>query len=350
MTIDSNAYSLAQYAVLSNDPMVQAVTFSLLDMGSAMTDIPFVTRKSLVANGVRWEGNLPSVNWGTINSEPTVTVGTPKPYQEQAFIMRNAIDVDKFLVEDENNITDPRGAQLAAYLKGVTYDFNDKFINNAHDGATGHDNNSFVGLKSRIDNGAQYGVWSSAKIDAGGTDLSLAGMSATTANKFVEQVTQLLWTADSPNGDGVTLYMNEVLARRFATALRTMGTSGGFDITQDQFGRSVTKFRNAIIKDIGYKADQATQIIPGNGLSGSSAIGETAAGAASTGASAVYTSMYAVNYGTDHFFGWQYEPVSAKDLGLLNNGVIYRTVIDWAGGLMNANIRSIARLYDLKIA
>src|SRR6185312_2347042 len=190
------AYSMAQYAVNSNNPMVQAVTFSLLDCGTAMTDIPFVNKKSLNVNGVRWEGNLPTVNWGTLNSEPTVTIGTPKPYQEQAYIMRNTIDVDKYYVEDENTIGDPRGSQLAAYLKGVAYDFNDKFINNAHDG-TG-DGNSIVGLKSRIANGAMYGVWSSASIDAGGTDLSLAGITATTANKFIEQITQLLWTVDSP--------------------------------------------------------------------------------------------------------------------------------------------------------
>lgn len=347
MTIDSNAYSMAQYAVNSNDPMVKAITFSLLDLGTAMTDIPFVNKKSLVANGVRWEGNLPSVNWGTINSEPVTTVGTPKPYQEQAYVMRNSIDVDKVYVDDENAIMDPRGSQLAAYLKGAAYDFNDKFINNNH---TSGDANSIVGLKERIDQGALYGVWSSAKIDAGGTDLSLSGLTATTANKFIEQITQLLWTADAQDGNGIVLYMNEVMQRRFATAIRTMGTSGGFDITQDQYGRSVTKFRNAVIKDIGYKSDQATQIIGGNGLSGSSAKGELATGVTSTGSSAVYTSIYAVNYGTDHFFGWQYEPLSAHDLGLLNNGVIYRTMIDWAGGLMNTNIRSIARLYDIKIA
>src|SRR5574338_733464 len=103
---DSNALSMAQYAVLSNNPMVQAVTFSLLDMGSAMTDIPFTTKKTLIANGVRWEGNLPSVNWGAINSTPVTTLGTPKPYQEQAYIMRNAIKVDKVYVEDENAIAD----------------------------------------------------------------------------------------------------------------------------------------------------------------------------------------------------------------------------------------------------
>jgi len=332
---DANALTIAQYADLSNDPMVRAVGFSLLDMGTAMTDIPFVNRKTLIANGVRWEGNLPSVNWGSINSTPVTTTGTPKPYQEQAYVMRNAIKVDKVLVEDENAIISPRGAQLAAYLKSVAYDFNDKFINNDH--ASG-DANSFVGLRGRIDGGLQYGVWSSAKIDAGGVDLSKATMTAATANSFLEFLEQLLWTVDSPNGTGVTLYMNEVMKRRFATALRTLGTSGGFAIVRDQFDRTVEKFMDATIKDIGYKSDQATRIITNT---------ETNTGAA--GAS-TFTSIYAVNYGEDHFYGWQYEPIKANDLGLLNDGVTYSTVIDWAGGLINSNIRSIARLYDIKMS
>ena len=347
MTVSSSAYSLAQWAAMSNDPLVQAVTFSLIDQGTAMADIPFVSKKSFRVNGVRWEGNLPTVNWRALNSEPQNTIGTPVPYQEQVYIINNQIDVDKYIVEEENQIGDPRGNQVAAYMKSVAYDFNDKFINNDH---VAGDANALVGLKSRIDNGTQYGVWSKAKIDAGGVDLSLSGMTAATANKFIEMLAQLLWTCDSPQGDGITLYMNEVMQRRVDTALRTMGTTGGMQITTDQFDRTVTKYKGAIIKDIGYKADQATQIIPGNGLSGSSAVGETSAGASSTGASAVYTSIYAVNYGEDHFFGWQFEPLQAHDLGLLNNGMIYRTTVDWAGGLMNTNIRSIGRLFDIKIA
>ena len=332
---DSNALSMAQYAVLSNNPMVQAVTFSLLDMGSAMTDIPFRTKKTLIANGVRWEGNLPSVNWGAINSTPVTTLGTPKPYQEQAYIMRNAIKVDKVYVEDENQIADPRATQLAAYLRGVTYDFNDKFINNDH--ASG-DINSIVGLRARIDNGSQYGVWSSCKIDAGGVDLSKATMTAATANSFLEFLEQLLWSVDSPNGENVTLYMNEVMKRRFATALRTLGTSGGFAIVRDQFDRTVEQFMGATIKDIGYKADQATRIITNTETN-------TCAAGSST-----FTSIYADHYAEDHFSGWQYEPVNAHDLGLLNDGVTYSTVVDWAGGLMSANIRSIGRLYDIKMS
>lgn len=333
--ISTSALSMAQYAVMSNDPMVQAVTFSLLDMGTAMTDIPFVNKKTLIANGVRWTGNLPTVNWGSINSDPVTTVGTPSPYQEQAYIMRNAIDVDKVYVDDMNAIVDPRGAQLAAYLKSVAYDFNKKFILNDH---TSGDAGSFIGIKYRLDNPNTYGTWSSAKIDAGGVDLSIAGMTQATANHFIEFLDQLLWSVDSADGQGVTLYMNEVMKRRIGTALRLMGTSGGLTITKDQYDRTIETYKGAILKDIGYQADQATRIIP---------VVESSAGAQSGG---TYTSIYAVNYSADHFFGWQYEPVAAHDLGLLNNGVIYRTVIDWAGGLMNANIRSLGRLYDIKLS
>jgi hypothetical protein len=333
--ISTSAMSFAQYAVQSNDPMVQAITYSLLDMGNAMADIPFVNKKTLVANGVRWIGNLPSVNWGSINSDPVTTIGTPTPYQEQAYIMRNAIDVDKVFVEDENAIADPRATQLAAYLKGVTYDFNYKFIKNDH--VTG-DSNSFVGLRYRIDNAATYGVWSSAKIDAGGVDLSTAGLTASTANAFLEYLDQLIWSVDAPDGQGVVLYMNEVMKRRLNRALRIMGTSGGMTITQDQFNRTIESYKGARVADIGYKADQATRIITTT---------ETSAG---LDGSSTFTSIYAVNYSPDHMMGWQYEPVNANDLGLLNNGVIYRTVIDWAGGLLTTNIRSIARLYDIKLA
>lgn len=332
MPIDSSALNLAQYADLSNDPLVQAVTFSLIKSGSVLQDVPFVNKQSLKVNGVRWEGNLPSVNWASLNSEGAVTSSSPTPYQEQAFILRNYIDVDKLMVQDVNAIVDPRGALVDAFMVSAAYDVNDKFVNNDH--AAG-DANAPVGLRYRIDNGSTFGVRSGNKIDAGGVVVTSAATAAN-ANSFFEYLDQLLWSVDAPDGSGVVLYMNEAMKRRMAFLARLMGTSGGFATTQDQFGRTVEMFRGAIVRDIGYKADQSTRIIT---------VTETAAGAA--GASN-FTSIYAVNYGLDHFFGWQFAPLQARDLGLLNNGVIYRTMIDWAGGFINASNRSIARLYDVK--
>lgn len=347
MTIAANSMTLADYALTSNSELVRAVTYSLIDNGAVLQDVPLINKKTLIANGVRFEGNLPTINWSPLNAEGVTTKGTPTPYQEQLFLVRNYIDVDKVYVEEENAIVNPRAIQEEAYLKALTYDTNDKFFNNDH--VTG-DSNSFVGLKYRISNGGIYGVRPENKIDAGGTDVSLAGVSQANANKFLVYLDQLLWSVDSPDGTGVVLYMNEVMKRLFASAIRTMGTSGGFNVMQDQFGRTIQMYKGAVVRDPGYKADQSTRIIPGNGLSGSSAVGETSAGVSSTGSSAVYTSIYAVNYGTDHFYGWQFEDPNVLDLGLINNGVIYRTVIDWAIGFINASTRSIGRLLDIKIA
>lgn len=335
MTIDANALTLADYALMSNRPAVQRFAYSLIMAGNAMQDIPFLTAETLQANGVRWEGNLPTVSWVNLNEEGVTTKGEPTPFQEQAFIVRNYIDVDKFLVRDRNRITDPRSAQTDAYLKSLTYDFNNKFINNSH--ITG-DKKAPAGLRYRIANGGMYGVRPENSIDGGGIDFTQGAMTQATANKFLELFDQMLWSVNSPDGTGVVIYSNEVFQRRLNFAARLMGTQGGFTTSRDQFDRTITQYKGATLRDIGYKADQATRIIT------------TTEASNGTDSNSTYTSIYAVNYGTDQFFGWQFEEPNVQDLGLLNNGATYRTLIDWAVGLMNNSTRSISRIYGIKLA
>jgi hypothetical protein len=338
MAIGAGTVTLADYAQMSNNPLVSAVTYSLILYSNVMQDIPLVNKNSLIVNGARFEGNLPSVNWSQLNAEGVTTKGTPTAYQEQAYILRNYIDVDKFLVEDTNEITDPRALQAEAYLKALTYDFNYQFLKNDHIAGNA---NAPVGLRYRIDNGGTFGVRPENKIDAGGTtsDMTQANLTAKTAGAFLEFLDQLLWSVDSPDGEGVVLYMNEVMKRRLNFALRFMGTSGGLNQAQDMFNRTIQMYKGATLRDPGYKADQATRIITTT---------ELATGLADTGGT--FTSIYAVNYGTDHFFGWQFGPPNVQDLGLIYNGAIYRTLIDWAIGLVNASTRSIGRLYDIKLS
>lgn len=338
MAIASGTVTLADYALMSNNPLVQAVTYSLILYSNVIQDVPLAEKKSLIINGARFEGNLPTVNWSQLNAEGVTTKGTPTAYQEQAYIIRNYIDVDKFLVEEENGIVDPRSVQAEAYLKSLTYDLNYKFLKNDH--VTG-DVNAPVGIRFRIDNGGVFGVRPENKINSSGLDLSQAtlGTTSSNGNKFIEFLDQLLWSVDAPDGEGVVLYMNEVMKRRFTFALRNLGTAGGFEITRDQFDRTVTMYKGATIRDPGYKQDQSTRIITTTELSD---------GSADTGST--YTSIYAVNYSTDHFSGWQFEPPNVQDLGLIYNGAIYRTLIDWAVGFNNASTRSLGRLYGLKLS
>lgn len=338
MAIASGTVTLADYALMSNNPLVQAVTYSLILYSNVIQDVPLSEKKSLIINGARFEGNLPTVNWSQLNAEGVTTKGTPTAYQEQAYIIRNYIDVDKFLVEEENAIVDPRSVQSEAYLKALTYDVNFKFFKNDH--VTG-DVNAPVGIRYRIDNGGTFGVRPENKIDSGGLDITQAtlGTTAVNGNKLIEFLDQLLWSVDAPEGEGVVLYMNEQMRRRLNFAVRNLGTSGGFDITKDQFNRTIEMYKGAVIRDPGYKSDQSTRIITST---------ETSTGAADTGST--YTSIYAVNYSTDHFSGWQFEPPNVQDLGLIYNGAIYRTLVDWAVGFNNASTRSLGRLYGLKLS
>ena len=339
MPVQAGSMTMGQWAMISNNPLVQTVTMALIAGGNVMgRDIPFQNNETLFVNGVRFDGGLPAVNWANLNDDSVTVSSQPSPFQEQAYILRNSIDVDEFMVRDRNAIRDPRSVQLEFYLAGVTYDFNDKFINNDH--ASGN-TKAPVGLRARVNNPTQFGVRSENKIDAGGTaaDLSPAGMTAATANAFLEILDQALWSVDAPDGSpNVVIYCNEVFKRRINRAVRVMGTQGGFNQAQDMYGRMVDTYKTCPIRDIGRKADQTTLIIPNT---------ETATGA--SGAS-TFTSLYIVNYNDGYFGGWQYNPLQAIDLGQLNTGLQFRTYVSWAGGLINYKNRSLARIYDIKMS
>jgi hypothetical protein len=313
---------------------------SLVDAGSVLArDIPFIDQESIFINGVRFEGGLPTIKWAQLNEEGVTVSTAPSAFQEQVFILRNQVDIDEFLARDTNAIRDVRATQVEVMLKAIAYEVNERFITNRHD--TG-DANCFVGIRNRIANGSVYGVRSENLINGGGTDLTLAAMTAATAGNFIEQLDQLLFSVDAPDGSpNVVIYCNEVFKRRLNHAVRLMGTTGGFAQDTDMYDRVVDTYKSCPIRDIGRKRDQTSLIITNT---------ELANGLADTGGT--WTSIYAVNYSDGHFGGWQFNSLAAgvQNLGRLNTGVQFRTYVSWAGGLVNYSTRSLARLYNLKMS
>lgn len=334
MAVDSNSLTLTDYALMSNDPLIQKISMSLLKLGMLLQDVPMRTYKSMVANGTRWDGSsMPTINWRKLNDPYTVTKAVPVAFQEQAYIASNAIDIDNKILEDVNRITDPFSGQLMIYLETLAYDFNDKFINNNH--ITG-DVDAPVGLRWRLDNYATYGIPSEMKMDAN-VDIS-AGSNGLA---LLEKIDLLLYRMGAPEGDGVFLYVNEVLKAKVDRAVRAAGTSGGFEITRDMFQRTVTKYKNATFRVIGRKKDQTTQIITAT---------EDTAGA--DGAS-TYSSIYAVRFGQENAFGcWQFDSIenSVKGPFALVDNPQQRLAFDWAVGFWQEHTRAIGRLYDIKVA
>lgn len=340
MAISANALSLAEHAKFTNDPLVQKITWSIYDTENVLQYMPFINRKSMKANGVRWErGSLPTPTFRPINDPPTAIKASPTAFQEQAYVIRDLVQVDHLLIEDENNITDPRGAQIEAYMKGWAIKSNNYFINNAQAG-TGSvvDPNAPLGLRWRIDNPAYTGIPADMKIDAGGLDFTL-GMTKEEANAYLELFARACRRAKSPTGRGMVFFMNGDAKDRMATAIRIAGEASGFSSTRDNYDRSVDIFREAKIVDIGYLADETTPIISNN---------ETAAGADGTG-SDKHTSIYFAKFGQGSFFGWHYRPMKAIRSGVIDEQTADNTLLEYAYGFMQEDTRAIGRIHGLQI-
>lgn len=328
--IDSNALDLVTFAKMSNAPRATNIAMAFLQHSAIVADIPWFARKALRLQGVRWQDNLPDVDWVKLNEAGPTVKGTPTTYMEQAFIARNMIKTDHLLIEDESAIGNPHLQQVDAYIRSRSHDFNYKFINNSH--VTG-DSDSIVGIRARLDDPNTYNADSSNKIGSGGTMTSAA-----TAANFVahqEKLDELLYRVGSPNGDNVVLYCNDVYYRRFAALSRQYSGQGGFSQAQDQYGRDVYRYKNAVLRDAGLKADQSTKVITST---------ETSAGV--DGAS-TYTSVYAVNYGPMQFSGW-INTMSITDPPD-DDGVLKQSLVEFVAGLYPQTKFCIGRLYGINL-
>jgi hypothetical protein len=331
MAIDFNgALTLADYAAISNDPVVKEITKSLHQTWNALKDIPLYTSPSLKQVGMRYlNSNIPAPNWTGVNSEPVPVKGRPKSYEENMYLVRNKILVDKVLMAQPQNIIDPIEAQVQIFLEGFAYDFNDKFINNSPVTGTV---DCFPGLGYRLDNFADFDIPSEMDISVPTTQATLKSGSITAAlsNGLFAAIQELLDNMNAPDGNGVVLYMNEFAKRQIEFAIRTMGIGAGFDVTMDSFDRPVEKYKSATVRTVGRKSDGTTPIIANN-LAGPVA--------------SKSTHIYAVRYGTGYVQGWQSGPFKPEYLGLSKeNGIMHNVVFDWGVGLWVPHTRAIGRL------
>lgn len=335
MSISANSLTLAQYANQANDPLIAKVVNSLYQLGSVVQDWSLVTNPTLKVNGTRMVGNMPSVTWRNINESAATTSGTLTPYQEQAFLLSNNIDVDKALILDKNAVSDPRGIQLMHWFESWVYDTNDKFFNNNH--VTGNAK-APVGIRARLDSPSVWGTNSECKVDAGGVDMT-ASLTAGTAAAFCGVVDRVLMRIGAFDGSNCVIYMNRLLFERWSMGIKLMGAGGGFDMTKDAFDRLVLRYRNAVIRVVGVKADQSTEIITNT---------ESTAGADS---SDDRTSFYVVRYGEGYFQPWQMAPLAVTPIGIRSDEpTIFRTNVEWSCGFEQPHTRAVGRAFNIEVA
>lgn len=314
------AYTLKDYAQLADTDLKKGVIDVFRREAIVADQMSFENVDSLAVTVIRTK-KLPTVAFRKIGNSFSESKGEFEPISENLFQMGGYIDVDKVLVKSKTTV-DQRAKQTDMFLTSISYMFNDYFIN----GDPTVDVDGFTGLYYRI-----WKYHAAQEVNAGGLDIS-PDATGLTANQItlIDYMQKLFHKCDGHKAD--VAYCNDTLLLRLCSALRA---SGYLDTTQDNYGRWVETYgpNGPKLYDIGPKADQTTSIIGDVENTGGEPL-----------TSGTATSCYAVKYGENFLQGMQLYSPDTVDIGLLETGVAYRTVVDWPVGLLITNPRSIARL------
>jgi hypothetical protein len=322
----ADEFTLADFERIAPSKLEKAVIRTWREASPLMELMKWKQAKSLSIEYLR-VNEVPNVPWRKIGESFTQMKIEPEKLTERPYFMGGKIDIPKEYVENLDTLTDMRKIQEEAAVKGMAFGFNYAFLR----GDPTVDEDTPVGLWYRCINDLAAGQ----SLTASALDLSpdTAETSASGSSKLIRLIEDLISRLDGGVCDA--LIMNRSTKIAFEHYMRV---SGLLATTQDIIGRKFSTYGSGgpVIIDAGYKYDLSTAILPDT---------ETDAGTAMTGDNA--TSIYAVRLGEPYLAGFYKSPIKVDDVGLLEDRLNYRTVVDWSPGIYMVNPRSVARLYDI---
>lgn len=253
------------------------------------------------------EGALPGVAFRGYNEGYTASTGVINPSVETLKIAGGQLDVDRAMIKTRGEAV--RSSQEAMKVKALALHIADKIIN----GDSVGNPREFDGLRKRIV-GSQL-IPANLASPSANSPLSLEALDAA-----IDEV------------DGAThLIMSKDMRRKLFKAARS-GIGGEIDVTMDDFGYRVTRYNDLPILIADYD-DNGQKIID---------FDEAGPAGGSTS-----TSIYVVRLGDGYVTGLQNGTMEVEDLGLLDDGVTYRTHVEWLVGMAVMHGRACARVWGI---
>ena len=319
------AYTLSDFYAQATQPLKKGI-FDVFRKGSRIMDsLPWETSGTLSVEYLR-NKTLPTITARNIGESMTESKGVLEPMEEQVCILSAKIDIPKEYVEVKNTVQDVRAVQTKMFSTAMAYKFSDMFIN----GNPVTNAKEMVGIRHRLIND----LAAAQSVDGAGLDISADTATTTWYTQLTDKIEELMSLFSEGQPD--MLLMNTTTKLRLESALRAAGT---LDSTKDNYDRRLTTWGagGPAIIDIGFKGDGTTNIILNTELNDGTAI---------TGGTE--TSIYAVKFGDEFLKGFQRKELEAEDVGLLEDRITYRSIIDWNPGIMLVSPRSVARIYGIQ--
>lgn len=251
------------------------------------------------------EGQLPNnMAFRGINEVPSADHGVMNEFTEQCFPISGNLDVSRTLI-DRFGLR-RRAMEERMSIKRKAQVWGSTFI----DGDNATEPREWTGLKQRLKivGGDVAGATYDSRVIANSTSSGGGALS-------LSQLDRAIGLVEGANA----IIMPKRLKDRFPAAQRDTNVGGYIQVAADEFGREQVEYRGLRIYT-GYGISPFGEFLPFN---------EVAYG----GGGAVTASIYIVNFGEMGVCGLETKGMEVKDMGLLENGVHYRTNIDHDNGL-----------------
>jgi hypothetical protein len=335
------AITLLDVQRLKQDDYEKGVVETFIQECDISKKLPLVTIGTLEVRTKR-TNSIPTVGFRARGAmHGTVAAGGTDTVADAVYSMGATIDIDKNDMRDKSPVTDPLTERTRFAVKGMAWTFNDYFINGDH----GVDPDGFEGIKVRLAlspaSQTLYGNTSSAALDVAA---ALASNTTSTMQTFLDRLDEAKYACDGHTADVCLTDADGIKAIK--ACLRRLNLYK--DVAPDQphinpdngrrtsatlNTRPVFSWDGVDFYDMGLKADQSTKIIGNDTIGG-----------------AACRPFYFLKLGEPYIHGIQQYAMEISKPYMLDDGVTWRTVIDWPVGLRHVHPRFASVLKGVKVA
>lgn len=330
--------TLAQYAMEEKQPLRKGIMLGIAQEGIITDLLPWRNLDAMSETGVRYD-TVPSPTYIPLGGAIPEQSQQGKQIQFSTYRMAQHLDVPVPLEDQSGDlIVRPSVQQTKLMLRGAAYVANNQFING--DQAVTPD--GFDGVRVLVSN------MDARQIVAPAAQLNFtSSYTSANAQALFNLMDRLAWAVDGHQPDAY--FANSQFIFQFQSCIRQEKLLGldynwqdaALNIDDPRVSQNTASRRPAYmwrgkpVYDLGYQADQNTQVI-GNSYTHTTGSNET--------------EIYAVKINDQNLEGLQADPLNVREIGLLQGSDTYRWRLTWTHGLGAWGPRAIAMAIGVAVS
>ncbi len=331
------AITLADMYLLSPYLFEKGIIKTLQEESQLINSLSFENVEALTVQTYR-SGKLQPVSWRKIN-EPfgSVIQGKPEPVQAGIFSFGNNIDIDYLVKRDKTpKIVDPMTQQINDTMVTMARQFNDAWVNNT----PMKDPQAIIGVRYMINE--EFPGQKICANPAGNAVLDLTPTGANYASNISIFFLMLDKAINAIDGKKPNIAVcNSTFLTHFTALCRD---SGYLKMTEDSLGRKFVEYNGVKFVDAGNTYED----MDANGLDIPVITDKELYNGTVDLSNGNSTSVMFARIDKTHYQPFQFENLSAENIGMLDDGVHDRSIVKWDVGHIVTNKRSLSWLTGLK--